>query len=86
MWVNEPASNLAFEWDYRKARQPLNFRCHMQPAQITADPDIRQETILRRYMDLPKLLDLLHTRSRCTFDTLMDSPPRISRVPAAARC
>ena len=34
----------------------------MQPAQITADPDIRQESILRRYMDLPKLLDLLHTR------------------------
>lgn len=35
----------------------------MQPAKITADTDIRQESILRRYMDLPKLLDLLHTRS-----------------------
>ena len=35
----------------------------MQPAQITTDPDIRQKSILRRYMDLPKLLDLLHTRS-----------------------
>ena len=38
-------------------------RCHMEVAKITADPDIRQESILRRYMDLPKLLDLLHTRS-----------------------
>jgi hypothetical protein len=35
----------------------------MRPAPITADPEIRQESILRRYMDLPKLLDLLHTRS-----------------------
>lgn len=35
----------------------------MEPPKITADPDIRQESILRRYMDLPKLLDLLHTRS-----------------------
>lgn len=35
----------------------------MHPPQITADPDIRQEIILRRYMDLPKLLDLLHTKS-----------------------
>ncbi|MBU1138817.1 MAG: hypothetical protein KKA76_07565 [Proteobacteria bacterium] len=35
----------------------------MDTAKITADPDIRQESILRRYMDLPKLLDLLHTRS-----------------------
>lgn len=35
----------------------------MQPPQITADPDIRHENILRRYMDLPKLLDLLHTGS-----------------------
>lgn len=35
----------------------------MQPAHITADKDIRQESVLRRYMDLPKLLDLLHTRS-----------------------
>jgi hypothetical protein len=35
----------------------------MQPPQITVDPDIRQQNILRRYMDLPKLLDLLHTKS-----------------------
>jgi hypothetical protein len=35
----------------------------MQPALITADPDVRQSGILRRYMDLPKLLDLLYTRS-----------------------
>ena len=35
----------------------------MQPSQITADPDVRQSSILRRYMDLPKLLDLLYTRS-----------------------
>lgn len=40
---------------------PMNM--HMDPAQITADSEIRQESILRRYMDLPKLLDLLHTRS-----------------------
>lgn len=30
---------------------------------ITADPDVRQNAVLRRYMDLPKLLDLLHTNS-----------------------
>lgn len=30
---------------------------------ISADVGIRQKTILRRYMDLPKLLDLLHTRA-----------------------
>ena len=30
---------------------------------VTADPEVRQKSILRRYMDLPKLLDLLHTRS-----------------------
>lgn len=35
----------------------------MQLPKITADPDIRQEAVLRRYMDLPKLLDLLHTNS-----------------------
>jgi hypothetical protein len=35
----------------------------MQPAQITADSSIRQTCILKRYMDLPKLLDLLHTRA-----------------------
>lgn len=35
----------------------------MEPTKITTDTDIRQESILRRYMDLPKLLDLLHTRS-----------------------
>jgi len=33
------------------------------PAHITSDPGVRQESVLRRYMDLPKLLDLLHTRS-----------------------
>lgn len=31
--------------------------------QVTADVGIRQDAILRRYMDLPKLLDLLHTRA-----------------------
>lgn len=35
----------------------------MEPPLITTDTDIRQSAILRRYMDLPKLLDLLHTRS-----------------------
>lgn len=35
----------------------------MKTAKITADTDIHQESILRRYMDLPKLLDLLHTKS-----------------------
>jgi hypothetical protein len=30
---------------------------------VTADPGIQLKTVLRRYMDLPKLLDLLHTRS-----------------------
>ena len=35
----------------------------MNVPRITADPEIRQESILRRYMDLPKLLDLLHTKS-----------------------
>lgn len=31
--------------------------------QISADATIRQTDILRRYMDLPKLLDLLHSKS-----------------------
>ncbi|ALQ50423.1 hypothetical protein ATY38_03740 [Nitrosomonas ureae] len=35
----------------------------MMIAKVTADRDISQKSILRRYMDLPKLLDLLHTRS-----------------------
>lgn len=35
----------------------------MPSPQITTDHDIRQENILRRHMDLPKLLDLLHTKS-----------------------
>lgn len=30
---------------------------------VTADNEIRLESVLRRYMDLPKLLDLFHTRS-----------------------
>lgn len=35
----------------------------MSAAELRADPDIRRESILRRYMDLPKLLDLLSTSS-----------------------
>ena len=35
----------------------------MQSPMFTTDPGIRQDGILRRYMDLPKLLDLLHTKS-----------------------
>ena len=35
----------------------------MEYTQITSDPDIDLNNILRRYMDLPKLLDLLHTKS-----------------------
>lgn len=35
----------------------------MPPFEITATPEIRQTQILRRYMDIPKLLDLLHTNS-----------------------
>ena len=31
--------------------------------QITADVDVRLNTVLRRHMDLPKLLDLLHTKA-----------------------
>lgn len=34
----------------------------MTSFEISSDPDITQRTILRRYMDLPKLLDLLHSR------------------------
>jgi len=30
---------------------------------VTTDPEVRLNTILRRYMDLPKLLTLLHTKS-----------------------
>ena len=30
-------------------------------SEITLDPEIRQKSILRRYMDLPKLLDLLYS-------------------------
>jgi len=30
---------------------------------VTADSDIKQSSILRRYIDLPKLLDLLHFKS-----------------------
>ncbi|MBZ0143767.1 MAG: hypothetical protein K8F56_09300 [Rhodocyclaceae bacterium] len=35
----------------------------MESAEVEKDSDIRQESILRRYMDLPKLLDLLSTSS-----------------------
>lgn len=35
----------------------------MTKAIITADPEIKTSSILRRYMDLPKLLDLLHSKS-----------------------
>jgi hypothetical protein len=35
----------------------------MDAAQLQADTDIRQSSILRRYMDLPKLLDLLSTNT-----------------------
>jgi hypothetical protein len=31
--------------------------------QISADPEIQQQSILRRYMDLPKLLDMLHSKT-----------------------
>ncbi len=34
----------------------------MSKAIITADPEIKTSSILRRYMDLPKLLDLLHSK------------------------
>lgn len=35
----------------------------MAPTLVTSDPNIKQTAILRRYMDLPKLLDLLHYRA-----------------------
>lgn len=35
----------------------------MHPPQVITDLCIRQESVLRRYMDLPKLLDLLHSSS-----------------------
>lgn len=35
----------------------------MDAAQLQADTDIRQSSILRRYMDIPKLLDLLATNT-----------------------
>ena len=35
----------------------------MKAINFTADPGISQSSVLRRYMDLPKLLDLLHTNS-----------------------
>lgn len=38
-----------------------SVRWHVNAAQLQADKDIRQSSILRRYMDLPKLLDLLST-------------------------
>jgi hypothetical protein len=34
----------------------------MQSSEVTADPNVKPDMILRRYMDLPKLLDLLLTR------------------------
>ena len=33
------------------------------PAQVSVDKDIQQQSILRRYVDLPKLLDMLHSKS-----------------------
>lgn len=35
----------------------------MTPPSVTADSNINQRAILRKYMDLPKLLDLLHFKS-----------------------
>lgn len=35
----------------------------MNESKVTADPEVRSKSILRRYVDLPKLLDLLHTKS-----------------------
>lgn len=35
----------------------------MPPSQVSLDVDIKQGAILRRYMDLPKLLDLLHYKA-----------------------
>jgi hypothetical protein len=37
----------------------------MPPEEIDVgvDPDVKLKTILRRYIDLPKFLDLLHSRT-----------------------
>lgn len=35
----------------------------MPPAEVSVDPDIKQSVILRRHLDLPKFLDLLHSKS-----------------------
>lgn len=35
----------------------------MHPVEVTVDPDIKPSTILRRYIDLPRFLDLLHSRT-----------------------
>ena len=35
----------------------------MRPVEVTTSPGLRQKAILRRYMDLPKLLDLLHSKT-----------------------
>lgn len=35
----------------------------MRPTSIDIDPGIKPSTILRRYIDLPKFLDLLHSRT-----------------------
>lgn len=35
----------------------------MPPAKVSTDKGIQQQSILRRYMDLPKLLDMLHSKS-----------------------
>lgn len=44
---------------------PVNsdVRAQMAIEHVTADVEIRLESVLRRYMDLPKLLDLFHTRA-----------------------
>lgn len=34
----------------------------MAPIEVYIDPDLKQGTLLRRYLDLPKFLDLLHSR------------------------
>jgi hypothetical protein len=35
----------------------------MPTAEVTTDPHLKTSIILRRYLDLPRFLDLLHTRS-----------------------
>lgn len=35
----------------------------MPLAEVTISPDLQKDAILRRYMDLPKLLDLLHSKT-----------------------